>query len=133
MQLIANTTKELGFYYVSLIFLVNMLETNRKGVTIVSAFESILNSSKRKPSKIWVDQGSKFYNSSFEKWLEDNDIKMYSTHNEVKFVAAERFIRNFKNKIYKHMTAVSKNVYFDVLNDIVDRYNNTYYITIKSD
>ena len=56
---------------------------------------------------------------------------MHSTHNKGKFVVAERFIRTFKNKIYKHMTTISKNVYFDVLNDIVDEYNNTYHRTIK--
>ena len=56
---------------------------------------------------------------------------MYSTHNEGKSVVTERFIRTLKNKIYKHMTAVSKNVYFDVLNNIVDKYNNTYHKTIK--
>ena len=49
---------------------------------------------------------------------------MYSTNNEGKSVVAERFIRTLKNKIYKHMTAVSKNVYIDVLNDIIDNYNN---------
>ena len=56
---------------------------------------------------------------------------MYSTHNEVKSVVAKRFIISLKNKIYKHMTAISKNVYFDVLDDIVDKYNNTYHKTIK--
>ena len=56
---------------------------------------------------------------------------MYSTHNEGKSIVAERFLRTLKSKIYKHMTAVSKNVYFDVLNDIVDEYNNTYHRTIK--
>ena len=56
---------------------------------------------------------------------------MYSTYNEGKSVAAERFIRTLKNKIYKHMTAISKNVYVDVLNDIVDEYNNTHHRTIK--
>ena len=56
---------------------------------------------------------------------------MYSTHNEGKSAVAERFIRTLKNKIYKHITAVSKNVYFDALDDIVDKYNNTYYRTIK--
>ena len=56
---------------------------------------------------------------------------MYSTHNEGKSVVAERFIRTLKNKIYKHMTAISKNVYFDVSNDIVDKYNNTYHRKIK--
>ena len=56
---------------------------------------------------------------------------MYSTYNEGKSVAAERFIRTLKNKIFKHMTAVSKNVYFDVLDDIVNKYNNTVHRTIK--
>ena len=56
---------------------------------------------------------------------------MYSTHNEEKFVVAERFIRTLKNKIYKYMTSISKNVYNDKLNDIVNEYNNTYHRTIK--
>ena len=85
----------------------------------------------QKPNKIWLDQSSEFYNNSFKKWLKDNDISMYSTYNEGKSGFAERFIRTLKNKIYKHMTAISKNVYFDVLDDIVDEYNNTYHKTIK--
>ena len=56
---------------------------------------------------------------------------MYSTYNEGKPVIAEIFIRTLKNKIYKHMTAISKNVDFDVLKDIVDEYNNTYHKTNK--
>ena len=60
-----------------------------------------------------------------------NNIEIYSTYNEGKSVAAERFIRNLKNKIFKHMTAISKNVYFDALGDIVDKYNNTVHRTIK--
>ena len=56
---------------------------------------------------------------------------MYSTHNEGKSVVAERFLKTLKNKIYKHMTAVSKNVYYDVLDDIVKKYNNTWDSTIK--
>ena len=56
---------------------------------------------------------------------------MYSTYNEGKSVIAERFVRTIKTKIYKHVTAISKNVYFDVLDDIVDERNNTYHKTIK--
>ena len=56
---------------------------------------------------------------------------MYSTYNEGKSVVAEIFIRILRNKIYKHMIAVSKNVYFDVLDDIVDEFNNTYHTAIK--
>ena len=56
---------------------------------------------------------------------------MYSTHHEEKSVVAERFIRTLKSKIYKYMTSISKNVYIDQLDDIVDEYNNTYHTTIK--
>ena len=85
---------------------------------------------KKKPNKIWVDQGSDFYNS-LQKIVKRNDISMYSAHNGGKSVVAERFIITLENNIYKHMTAISKNVYFDVLDDIVDKYNNTYHKTIK--
>ena len=104
---------------------------DKKGASIVDAFRSILKQSNRKPNKIWVDKGSEFYNSSFKKWLQENDIVMYSTHNEEKSVVAERFIRTLKNKIYKYMTSISKNVYIDKLDDIVNEYNNTYHRTIK--
>ena len=103
---------------------------DKKGVSIVNAFQKII-SEKRKPNKIWVDQGSEFYNNSFKDFLKTNNIEMYSTSNERKSVVAERFIRTLKNKIFKHMTAISKNVYFDVLNDIVHKYNNTVHKTIK--
>ena len=56
---------------------------------------------------------------------------MYSTHNEGKSVAPERFIRTLKSENYKYMTAIFKNVYFNVLNDAVDEYNNTYHKTMK--
>ena len=104
---------------------------DKKGVSIIAAFQSILKQSNRKPNKIWVDKGSEFYNASFKKSLQDNDIVMYSTHNEGKSVAAERFIRTLKNKIYKYITSISKNVYIDKLDDIVNEYNNTYHTTIK--
>ena len=60
-----------------------------------------------------------------------NDIEIYSTHNEGKSVFAERFIWTLKNKIYKYMTSVSKNVYIDKLDDIVNKCNNIYHSTIK--
>ena len=83
---------------------------DKKGVTIVNGFQKILGDSKRKTNKIWVDKGSEFYNRSMESWLEKNDIEMYSTHNEGKSAVAERFIRTLRNKIYKYLTSVSKNV-----------------------
>ena len=64
-------------------------------------------------------------------WLKDNDIEMYSTHNEGKSVVAERFIRILKNKIYKYMASISEHLYIDELADIVNEYNNTYHSTVK--
>ena len=71
---------------------------DKKKVSIVDAFQKILKESNRKTNKIWVDKGSEFYNNSF---------------------------KTLKNKIFKHMTAISKNLYFDVLDDIANKYNNT--------
>ena len=82
---------------------------DKKGVSIVNAFQKNLDDSKRKPNKIWVDKGGEFYNNSFKKRLQDNDIVMYSTHNEGISAIAERFIRTIKKKIYKYMTSISKN------------------------
>ena len=104
---------------------------DKKGVSIVNAFQSIVKKSNRKPNKIWVDKGSEFHNSHFKKCLKDNSIETYSAHNEGKSDVAERFIRTIKNKIYKYMTSTSKNVYFDTLDDIVNKYNNKKHRTIK--
>ena len=104
---------------------------DKKGISIVNAFDKIIKQYNRKPNKIWVDQGGEFYNNVFKKWLSDNDIIMCSTYNEGKSVVAEIFIRTLKNKLYKHMTATGKNVYYDVLDDVVNKYNNTKHSTIK--
>ena len=69
---------------------------DKKSVSIVNAFQKILDDSNRKPSKIWVDKVTEFYDNSFKKWLKDKDIEMYSRHNEGKSVVAERFIRTLK-------------------------------------
>ena len=102
----------------------------KEGISIVNAFQKII-SEGRKSNKTWVDQGSEFYNNSFKNFLKINNIEMYSTYNEGKSVVAERFITKMKNKIFKHMAAVSKNVYFDVLNDIVNKCNNTVHRAIN--
>ena len=104
---------------------------DKKGTSIVNAFKKIISEGQRKPNKIWVDQGSEFYNNTFKDFLKIHNTEMYSTYNEGKSVVAERFIRTLKNKIFKHMTTISKNVYIDSLNGIVNRYNNTVYKTIK--
>ena len=80
---------------------------DKKGTSIVSVFQKII-SEGRKPKKIWVDQGSEFYNNSFKDLLKLNNIEMYSTYDEGKSVVVERFTRTPKSKIFKHMTAISK-------------------------
>ena len=104
---------------------------DKKVVSIVNAFQSILKKSNRKPNKIWVDKCSEFYDRSMKSWLEKDDIEMYSRYNEGKSVVAERFIGTIKKKIYKYMTSISKNVYIDKLDDIVHKYNNKKHRTIK--
>ena len=90
---------------------------NKKGVSLVNTFQRII-SEGRKPNEIWVDQRREFCNNSFKDFLKINNID-------------EIFIRTLKNKISKHMTAISANVYFDMLDDIVNKYNNTVHKTIK--
>ena len=87
-------------------WVISIKDKNR--VSLVNAFQGTLDSSKGKPNKKWVDSGSDIYNKFFIKWLKNNNTEMYSNFNEEKFVFAEWFTRPLRNKIYKHMTAVSK-------------------------
>ena len=78
---------------------------DKKWTNITNAFKKILSDSTElhsngKPNKIWVDQGSEFYNNTFKEFLKINNIEMYSTYNEGKSAVAERFIRTLKNKIF---------------------------------
>ena len=117
MQLISKFNKGLKFLlcvidiYSKYAWVVPLRD--KKGVSTVNVFQSILKKSNRKPHKIWVDKGSELYNRSMKSWLEKNVIEMYSAHNEGKSVVAERFIRTIKNKIYKYMTSKSKNEYIE--------------------
>ena len=104
---------------------------DKTGITITNAFQKIIDESNRKPNKMWVDKGSEFYNRSMKSFLQNGDIDMYSTHNEEKSVVAETIIRALENKIYKCMTSISKNVNIDKLDDIMNKYNNSYHNTIK--
>ena len=104
---------------------------DKKGTSIVNAFKNLI-SEKTKQNKIWVGQGNKFCNNSLKDFLKINNIEMYSTYSEGKSVFAERLFRTLRNRIFKHMTAISKNVYFDVLGDIVNKYNNTVHRAIET-
>ena len=74
---------------------------------------------------------SEFHERSMKSRLEKNGIEIYPTHNDGKSVVAERFIRTLNNKIYKYMTSISKNMYINKLDDIVNKYNKTYHSTAK--
>ena len=102
----------------------------KRGISIANAFQKVI-SKGRKPNKIWVDQCGEFYRKLFKRFLKINNIETYSTYNERKSVVAMRFIRTLKNNICKNMTAISKNAYFDVLDNIVNKYNKTVHKTIK--
>ena len=67
---------------------------DKRGISLVNAFQKILHDSNRKPNKIWVYKGSEFYNSSFKKLLKDNGIEMYSIRNKGNSIVAEKFVRN---------------------------------------
>ena len=76
----------------------------KKGITITNAFQKNLDERNSNPNGIWVDKGNEFCNKSMELFLQNNGIKIYSTHNEGKSAIAGRFIRTLKNKIYKYET-----------------------------
>ena len=100
-------------------------------ITNANAFHKTLDESNSNLSKIRVEKGSEFYNRSTKSCLQDDDIEMDSTHHDGKSVIAERFIRILKIKIYKYMTLLSKKVYIDKLDGIINIYNNTYHSKIK--
>ena len=135
MQLISNFNKEFRF----LLCVIHIFSKyawviplkDKKGVTITNIFQKMLKESNRKPNEMSVDKGNEFYNSSFKKCLKDNNIEKYSINSEGESVVAKRFIRTLKTKIYQYMTSISKKVYVDKLDDIVNEYNNTYHRTIK--
>ena len=95
----------------------------KKAKTVLHGFIEIVNKSKHKSNKLWVDAGREFYNNLIQKWLDNNYILMYSTHNEVKPIVAERFIRTLKGKIYKKGTVNDSKSYLTYLNKTVDKYN----------
>jgi len=104
---------------------------NKTATTILEAFKKVVQDSDRMPSKIWVDQGSEFYNKQFEKWIKDKNITMYSTYGESKSVVVERFIRTLRDKMELYFDETNSREWVDILPKIVDKYNNTKHSTIK--
>ena len=102
--------------------------SRKKGTSITNDLQEILQESNRKQSKIWVDKGSESYNRSIKSWLEKNPNRNAFKTQWRKICCCWKI---YKNKIYKYMTSVSKNVYIDKLDDIVNKYIDTYHSTIK--
>ena len=133
MQLVSKSNKRLWFLswiidiYSKYAWTVPLKDKN----AVTNVFQKVSNESNCKPNKIWVDKYTEFYIRPIKSWLQDNDIQMYLTNNEAKSVDDERFTRTLKNKAYKCMTLVSKNVYIDKLDDILNKYNNIYHDTFK--
>ena len=78
-----------------------------------------------------IYQNTEFYNQSAKLWLHDNSIEIYATHNEAKSIVAEEYLETLKNKTYNYVTGVSKSVYINTLDEIVDKFYNKYHRTIK--
>ena len=104
----------------------------KKVLQLLMLFEKKnMNEPNSQPNKIWVHKKSEFSKRSMKSWLQDNDIEMYSANNDEKSVVGEGFIRTWKNKTYKYMALISKNVYIDKLDNLIHGYNNIYQRKIK--
>ena len=104
---------------------------NKNGISITNAFKTIVMKSNRKPEFLWVDKGSEFYNKTFKEWLKLNNIDIYSTYNDGKAVVIERFNRTLKTRMYKQFTIQNNTIWYNILDDLVKKYNNTRHSSIK--
>ena len=103
---------------------------DKKGVTIKQALQKIFK--QRKPKLLWTDRGKEFYNKEVQDLLNENNIKLYSTNNsEIKSAVIERFNRTFKNMMYKKFTENNNTIFYNILDELVNNYNNKYHSTIK--
>jgi len=100
-----------------------------KSSEVIDAFERLFTN--RRPKKLWTDQGSEFISNSFRKFLSDNNIELYHVFNEGKAVVVERFNRTLGEMIQKHLTASNTSRYIDVLQKLMEEYNERYHSSIK--
>ena len=128
-----NTIKEVDLAVIGIFgkYGLVVLLKDKRVITITNEFQKLLDESDRKPNKIWVNKVSEFYQKLMKSRLGGSNIDIHSTLNENMWFVAKRFIRTLKNKIYKYVTATSKNVHIDKLDDLVNEYKNTYHRTIK--
>ena len=103
---------------------------DKKGINVKNALQKIFK--ERKCNFLWTDRGTEFYNKQEQDLLNENNIKLYSTNNsEIKSSAIERFNRTFKNMMYKKFTQNNNTIFYNIIDDLVNEYNNKYHSTIK--
>ena len=102
---------------------------NKTTHSLLDAFDSIL-SKGRTPEKLRTDKGTEFVNESFQQYLKKKDIQFYTANSEPKASVVEQVDQTLKSKLYRYFTAVISLRYIDVLQDLVDSYNNTYHRSI---
>ena len=103
---------------------------DKRGITIKNALQKIFK--ERKPKFLWTDRGTEFYNKQVQDLLNENNIKLYSTNNsEIKSAVIERFNRTFKNMMYKKFTENNNTIFYNILDELVNNYNNKYHSTIR--
>ena len=104
---------------------------DKSGKSTTTAFKNLLETSKRKPHKIWSDRGKEFYNTTFLDFLKQNEIQIYSTNSDLKAVFAERFNRTLLDLIKKPMYIEGKACWLNHINSALDKYNNRVHGTTK--
>ena len=102
--------------------------TNKRGETVMKAFQKIMKESNRKPDKIWVDKGKEFYNQH----VKALPFEIYSTLNDGKAVVVERFNRTLKQMMFKKFTSQGNQKWLKILPEILERYNNKVHSSIKT-
>ena len=107
------------------------LMKDKDKITASNAFEDTIKTSGRQPYKLWTDDGGEFYNHYFRSMLKKHGIELYSTQSELKAIMAERFNQTILNKTSKMFTARSCYRYIDDIDNIMNKYNNTYHSSIK--
>ena len=104
---------------------------DKTGITTLNAFKQIVKTSGRIPKHIWVDKGKEFYNKNIDEWLKENNIIKYSTFGEHKSCVVERFNRTLKTNMWKRFTAENTRNWINMLDTLMNDYNNKYHRTIK--
>ena len=104
---------------------------DKSGKSTTTAFKKLIETSKRKPEKVWSDRGKEFYNKTFLDFLKQNEIQIYSTHSDLKAVFVERFNRTLLDLIKEPMYIEGKACWLNHINSALDKYDNRVHTTTR--